>query len=396
MRNKKNIYIIVGILLLFVVIVGGIKYFDVSLAFFNKQVYVPQFSRYECVPLEGVNMKNVDLGIIDNAGQFYPCTGYASNTYIPGGIGLQCEFSVDAESFVITSLSSGADCPLGVQENEIGEKCKVLSGTKSSSGVSTLYVSEGRQIYVNPATWFGLGKVRMYAKYPAYGLKYVGASNLGLPTTNACTIESLGNDYHTVNFGTDNFVAPNNPVSVVSRLQPAIDKQVITVEGINGGEPIYVINPREYWTLTTTDDGLLIVDTSQPVKKDSRIECVPPLLCDENAKKLVNLEEQSCDVYGGSVVGYAPVAGSNTKFCKYECSSGTLKETSDCVTLQECSADKPYFNYNTGKCEGLEYAPVEKKDYMLWIILGILALLIVVIIVIVVLLSKKKGTGFVF
>jgi len=372
MKNKNKYYFYV-----FGLIICGFLFFasmmsfisQGQLAFFNKVVYEPSFGTAKCSAIDGTNMQLRSLGEIDDSGEYYDCKNSDKHvvTYIPPG--KNCEFTINpngASGYVDSWIC--ADTATTYKDNTCVKQTNIWSNDISVA--TTMPLSSSKRLFVNPNTLYG--KVKMQARYPAYGLEVKMASGYEIPQAIDCKLNSIYED-DKVHIAGDkdksldelNNVYPSIPLNMVMGLKPAISRQVVIIEGINGGNPIYITRPRGYYQkVKEAEDGFLYVDTESGEFKDSKIQCIPGLPgCSDEAKKIA-LSDTACDKYGGSIVGYAPTTDNPNELCTYTCTDGKLRvNNNDCITIQDCTPEMPFFNYQTGQCEAVTSESVCEEGY---------------------------------
>lgn len=333
-----------------------------SFSLIGDEIFVPKYFTGECKP-RADNLAQLTISSHTDEGKFYSCTTQEAGKYIPQVNGIQCEYEIsDFSSATVYKCN-------GITTNKADlstTKCeKVFSIFSSVSDWTPFRVNAGDSIYINTDKVFGDAKLRV--EYPSYGLRIRTADGFVQSTTNTCKVNSINDrEYHTINVGSRIEIVPDVPFNAVSGLQKAISTQAVTLNDVESGKDIYITRPGYYYMIKKAEDGFKYVDTAGGEKFSNNIECIPRTTgCSDDAK-IIKLEDQSCDKFGGSITNYAPVQGDNTKLCKYSCDGGTLSVSSDCIQVQKsCPADKPLWDTSTGQCTSVaEPEPEEPTDYL--------------------------------
>ena len=395
-KSKKTRNVLIGIALFLAIAFIGL-FSSQGFVIVQEEVYIPQYWVAEC-SARADNMAVLDLGKIDNDGEFFGCTTEDSGKYIPVVNGVQCKFFVEQGGFSYSAY----ECPADVDnEDDVGSDCVKLQGAlQIADNQERFVIDAGKQIFINPISFFGVGDTNLEAEYPSYGLKITQADGYKSATTLNCDASSinannLNEDFHTIDLENALFVAPDSPLNVVSGLQRAYSNQLVSLDAVAGGDLIYISRPNYYYKVKQAEDGFKYVDTSKGESFSSKIECIPRTTgCSDDAKAVM-LEDQSCNKYGGAITSYAPVQGDATQLCKYSCTSGKLKLTDNCIAVQsDCPAEKPLWNPETGECVSNSVADEDEEatDYTLafMIAIGVLFILIILVIVFLVVDKKKK------
>lgn len=330
------------------------------LALLQRSIWIPQYWSGECVPRADNKYELQITSHTDNP-TWYHCTTQESGKWIPVYPGVQCEYIVDTNEF-----KSIYTCD-GITSNNADlstNKCSKQSGIFLSTSKNSFVIDAGDSIYINTNQAFGNAK--LYAKYPSYGIKIHQADGLITATTTNCLLNSINAndkgvvDLHTVGQKDRVEIKPDIPFNVVSGLRPAISTQSVSLNDVENGYPIYITRPGFYNLIKKADDGFEYADTAQEFRS-ARIECIPRTAGCNDEARIVKIEQQSCDKFGGSIVGYAPVQGDSTRLCKYACLNGVLKAQNDCIEIpQGCPSDKPLFDANTGRCVTLSEQTLTK------------------------------------
>ncbi len=382
-KNKNNNKILIGLTLIIAIIsivistsyiysyfIGNSQEFTIV----SEPVFIGQFFRAECVERpESMNLKTITSHTDEPT--FYYCSMSETGTYVPLINGINCEYYVSEFSAV-----KAFECTEKVNEDEITQsnKCKSLNPNLFGDNSNLYSVNAGNYLYLN--TNKIIGDATLQVRYPSYGLKAVTATNYGFPTTTSCLISSISNNYHSIGV-IDEEVKPTVPFNVVTNFVESISTSVVYLNDISE-DIIYISKPGYYMNIIYTDDNLRIVDTRQEFS-DNRIECIPRTTgCSDEAKILTNLEEQSCDIFGGAITDYSPIYGDNTKLCKYNCQNGKLSLTSDCINvIKECPDNKPIWDSSTGECTILIDEDEKDDEPFNWLIVifGVFGILIVIV-----------------
>lgn len=328
-----------------------------SFSLIGEEIYMPKYFTGECKP-RADNMAQLTISSHNDKGKFYSCTTQEAGKYIPQVNGVQCEYEISD-----FSLATVYKCD-GITSNKAdldSNKCeKVFSIFSSVSDWTPFRVNAGDSIYINTNKVFGDAKLR--AKYPSYGLRLRTADGFVQATTNTCEVNSIDRrEYHTIDVKNRLEIVPDVPFNAVSGLQKAISTQAVTLNDVESNKEIYITRPGYYYMIKSAEDGFKYVDTAGGEKYSSNIECIPRTTgCSDDAK-IIQLEDQSCDAYGGSITNYAPVQGDSTKLCKYSCDGGSLSVTNQCIEVQKsCPSDKPLWDTSTGQCTSVAEPPEEE------------------------------------
>ena len=316
------------------------------LALLGRTIYIPQYWVGECSPRVD-NLAEVEIKSHTNSPTFYHCTTADAGKWIPQVNGVQC-------TYIITGFSTATirNCE-GVVNKLDNSKCSGdLTSTFGDKQFFT--VNAGDTLYIDTNSLFGTAK--LVAKHPSYGIKIHQADGLITATSTNCLLNTINAndkgviDLHTIGQKDRVEVLPDNPFNVVSGLRPAISSQAVSLNDVENGFSIYITRPGFYNLIKKADDGFEYVDTRQEFRSD-RIECIPRTSGCNDEARIVKIEQQSCDKFGGKIVGYAPVQGDSTKLCKYACMNGVLKVQNDCIEIpKSCPSDKPLFDSQTGRC----------------------------------------------
>ena len=346
--KKKNKVLKLLWIISFILIIGSSIYIfgNKSLTLFQEQVWIPKYWTGRCEP-RADNLAELKITTHTDKPTFYHCTTQEAKKWIPLVNGVQCEYTIRKYSFAEAWICSG----FVDSTQELKAKCnKEFSLFNSFSEVSrSITVNSGDSVYIDTT---GFGEADLTVKYPSYGLKTRSADGFENPTTTNCLLNTLTSNFHTINLKDKLEVLPDVPFNAVTNLEPAITRQAVRLSYIRDNEPIYITRPGFYNLIKTADDGFIYVDTTQEFS-DNRIECIPGVACSDEAK-IIKITEQTCDKYGGNIVGYAPVTSDSSQLCKYSCSSGKIKKTNDCIKVpSSCPVDTPLWDTTTGKCVGI-------------------------------------------
>ena len=343
--NTLNIILAVSVIvLLFGVVFAGTNQ---GFSLFQEQVFVPQYFTGECVA-RADNLQEIQVASHTDDPTFYHCDTQEAGKWVPNVPGVQCEYNVVGE------LQSVHICE-GFTENE-NDIPGIFSGgsPECSDDVSNLgsehefSVEAGDTIYINSAAPFG--DAELTVKYPSFGLRLRSADGFVQSTSNDCLLNSLPQQFHTTGAGDRLEIIPDVPFNAVSALQPAISTQAVRLIDVQNGEPIYISRPGFYHLIEQADDGFLFVDTTKEFSS-TNIQCIPRTTGCSDEAKIVQIEEQSCDEFGGSITNFAPVANDPTQLCKYSCTDGSLALTNDCIQVQpSCPPETPLWDTTTGEC----------------------------------------------
>lgn len=376
-KSKRKTFLYGLSAILAIIILGMLSTGNFGFTVVNEDVRLASFTRAECSP-RADSMEEFYLGKTDGE-EFYACTSEnAGNKYIPLTQGVQCEFDVKQGGLTFHEV---AEC-----DKEDKDTCTELSGTFSpTDNVQTYRVDAGKYLFVNPQA---LSSTEVYGRFPSFGLRVIDDRNFGFDQTLNCDISSLyGTDFHTVGAENLKIVQVGRPVNVVTGTSVATSTRLVRLDDVAGGDLIYIAEIGAYWQVKTADDGFKYVDTTQPKQFDEDIECLPRFQgCSDDAK-IIPLEEQTVDRFGGAVgSNYAPVEGDPTKLCRYEVSNGKLRVTNDCVASNEaCPADKPIFDYRNGECVSQQppHETTDEIDYLFILSVGMVLLFLIVVVLII-------------
>jgi hypothetical protein len=359
-KKTKNNLGFIGLFLLGIlfVISGGLYSYSIvsgqSFSIVNEEVFLPQYWTAECI--ERSQPLTVDIPSHTDTPTFYSCTTSQSGTYIPLVAGVSCNFMPSDFSFVDVYVcdvkyDSQGRVIDGIPKNKEDRRCVSKLGTFEVDSSPRVNVPAGDYVYIDTDKVFGDATLR--AEFPSYGLRVRSADGFVNPTTVSCEIQSIsGIDYHTLDRGDRVEVLPNVPLNAVSGLQKAFSTQVVSLDRVREGEPIYISRPGFYQIIKEAEDGFKYVHTELGEIRDSSIECIPRTSgCSDDAR-IVKIVEQSCDKFGGVINNYAPIEGDTSKLCKYDCESGKLKLSNDCIEVRQdsCPADKPVYDAQSGDC----------------------------------------------
>lgn len=389
---KNNKIKFFGLILIFLSVItltiGGI-WLSVSsqeqeFALIGEQIWLPQYLSGRCVP-RADNLATININSHSDDGQFYSCTTQEANKYIPLVNGIECKYEISDFSSATVYLCDG----IVTNKADLStSKCqRVLNIFSGITSWQPFIVNAGDSIYINTNKVFGDAKLRV--EYPSYGLLIEDAQGQDYATTNTCEVNSInGRQFHTIDVGSRLEIKPDFPFNVVTGLQRAISTHAVTLNDVANGQEIYIVRPGYYNLIKEAEDGFKYVDTNKEYADDD-IECIPRTTGCSDEAKIIELEDQSCDIYGGAITNYAPVQGDNTQLCKYTCSGGTLSKTSDCIKVQtDCPADKPLWDTETGECAGVgEVEQGEPLDYTPFFLI---AFGVIVILIVLTLLRRKN------
>lgn len=383
------------VLLLFILLIAGIATVLGSLvltqqSFFGGTVLVPVFGRIECV---GSN-QFLDLGKIKDVGSTYNCPPAGAFTFDP------CVYSVEAVGWASSSLVEDCD--------QTTSSCKKLYNWASSSipKFLTIQIQPGRQLHINPDTPFAWDNDAspISVTYQQYRLEQIELGHKVYGTD--CAVSNLNkldvlpdekiesnqiiNDYK----GTPTLKKGEIVNYIIGSVPITDSKNVVTIAGINNGQPIDVIAPGTYYPVVKSDKGTYYVDSRQ-VMYNSNLQCTPATpYCEQSStgtKVVVQPTGQTCTALSGVSDSYTPI--SDTKSCKLQCTGGVTSITSDCVTrIDKCPADKPVFNVATNSCVTLVAPPADEGFDFNKALPWITAIIFIVVILVIALVYKNpKG-----
>jgi len=375
MKNKK--FVGIGIFLILLIAFIGFSMVSnkdsQSYSLFGDSVWLPQYWVAKCIPRADTNAEIQITTHTDNP-TFYTCDTNTAKKYIPMVNGVQCQFSFDKfEAITVYSCKGKVTDKSKINDPSVCTDIRSgFSSVVSRATAKSWTVNAGDTLYVDTDAIFG--DATMFARYPSYGLEVRTADGFTGATTTNCEVNSIDtNKYHTIDKGSRTEVKPDFPLNVVSGLKQGLSTQAVTLSDIENGKPIYITRPGYYYLILTSEDGFRYVATDKGERSSERIECIPRTSGCTDEAKIVPLESQACDMYGGAITNYAPIIGDNSQLCKYTCESGKLSKSTDCIKVQtSCPADKPLWDTTTGNCIGLsDEKPVqEESSYTaLWVLL---------------------------
>lgn len=376
-QNKKRAYIpvIITSMILVALIVAGIYTNPAGLTLYGESVWIPQYLSGTCVERSN-SFQGRTIDHTDDP-TWYHCTTNEAGTYIPDTE--ECEYTISGFNTYDAIMCSGytedkedADC----DDKTLG--IEVFSYTSK-----TFFVAEGDSLYLNTGRLGG--DTALVAKYPSYGLRVETADGRDWETTTNCYLSSLSGDVHIIDENVELEVHPEVPFNAVTGLSLAKSTQSVVLSGVNAGRPIYITKPGYYYQITEAEDGFSYVDTTREYAS-ARIECIPRTTgCSDDAK-VVELEDQSCDQFGGAIADYSPVQGDQTQLCKYACTDGKLSVTNDCIQIvNDCPDDKPLWNARTGQCVALEEElPDDNEEFdpfFIYLGMGVIFALLIILVI---------------
>jgi len=348
----------------------------------DKPIYFPLYLTAECVPVEGTNMATKQVTTHTDTARFYECTTKESPTggYIPNSPNLQCEYEI-----VDSSLWDVRQCPMTATSKD---QCTQLTGKVSTAlGTSTrkIYsIPVNTKIYIDTDKVFG--DALLFVRYPAYGLQVRQADGYLQETTNNCLLNKVGVTVHPIDLSVENEIKPGIPYNVVAASVLGKTNQYVSLAGIEKGAPIYISRPGYYFKISVAQDGFEYIDTRVEYNNPA-IECIPRTTGCSDEAKVIKLAEQKCSATSGTPVGYAPVQGDLDTLCKYQCNSGTVTKTNDCIEIPTTPCPEGS-NYNTAshQCESLSGKVVTPEKTQMS---GMLVLLFIIFAVIGALIGWK-------
>jgi hypothetical protein len=357
MTRKKQNNNVAYMIIAAVILVASLFFANQQLALFGQEVYLPGFFRAECVE-RTESMSRFQVSTHTDDPTFYECTTKGTGRYVPITSGIACKYFPTDYTFI-----DAWDCPLSATISDKKGCDEILD-----DNFDFWRINAGRKILIDTDKL--IGNARLFAEYPSFGIKAVSADNYGFPHTTSCELSSVkGKNYYTVEPQNRLEIPPGSPVNFMTKLSKGISTQVVTLPDVENGDPIYIINIGQYYKIK--DQGeFLYVDTQETFKSD-KIECIPRIACSDDAKS-IDLTDQTCDMYGGSIGGYAPVPGDNTEICKWKCEDNKLKQTNDCIQVRQCPPEKPLWDAFTGECVIIVSPPTppENNNMLLWILAG--------------------------
>ena len=372
-KVKRTLSIVGIILFLAVLAIYGSQSFAV---FQGGQVWLPEFGRLKC----DVYPLNIQLGQVPKGGASFVC---GSNAYIPNS----CSYHVSSG----TSYSA-LECE---RDSDV---CKTIrSGLEItiSRDEKTFTIPSGKRLFIKPFIVTGNINVRETAN--SYRLHQIDSGFEIIDPKGCKLVEARSesflpsddrNNVQTQNYQGEIYMAPDTLFHYISKLTPSLSKNVVTIQGINSGEPIYIYDLGRYYPIVTVKEGefkgQLVADTWSP-KEDDRIKCLPAGdFCSSDATKIVPTEKK-CSESGGLTGEYKPTLTVN-RYCTLACNkaTGLIDYTNDCKTINPCPPDKPLRDPRSLECvsgstPGL---PQEKTDLTPLYIMGIAFLLVLILVLI--------------
>ncbi|QGH73152.1 MAG: hypothetical protein [Siphoviridae sp. ctjeG17] len=378
-QNTRNI--IIGILLIF--IVGVVAVYSQSFSLLGREVWTPRYFSASC-EARADNLAEVVIPTHNDNAKWYHCrTENAGGKYIPNVAGVQCTYIV--KNFDAADIKICTGYTEKTSDLSTGKCTQDLTGAFGNR--QEFIVNAGDSIYIDTDRAFG--DAELSAKYPSWGIKTQSPDGYKGPTTINCLTSSLsGSSIHLVGSNDALTIQPDSPFNAVAGLERAISSQAVTLKDVANGKPIYISRPQYYFMIKTADDGFEYVDTQQEYFS-ANIQCIPRTTGCSDEAKTIQLEQQSCDKFGGALVGYQPVNGDANQLCKYSCSAGKLSKTNDCIAVkQSCPVDFPLWDANTGQCTANVVVKGEQQptNYVPLLIIAIFFIIAVII----VLLSKRR------
>lgn len=400
----KLVISIIAVVLIALVFTGG---FGLQ-SFVNEPIVIPFYTSAKCVPIESRNMDTISLSTNNNKPVVYNCLSYnkESGNYIPSG--KECEFKIENSNVALTTvfvcdrddlnkikkttLSEINSLTIDdVKKAGCEEKTQSFLGSLGQDTIPTIIVPEGSVIYIDTANV--LSKIAtIQAKYPSYGLEIRLDNNRLNPVTPTCLLSDLTNkeDFHRIDGNSNNIVQIDKPINFITALNRVESSgRVITTQGLNSGEPIYVEEVGYYYPVKRADDGLLYVDINNK-KSSNMIECIPNVGgCNAEAKK-IKLEEAECQANGiGVMEGWFTTDTPNV-YCQMECVDGKNKISKDCVNTQ-CS-DTEVYDFNKKSCVDLteRLTGVESQDFNFYIIAFMIVGAVLIYAILSLFVGKKK------
>lgn len=368
-QKKSNKFFIIATL---IVVLIGVGLFSQGFTILGEEVWIPKYFSGECIT-RADNLATISIAGHTDEPTWYHCTSKDSGKHIPLVSGVECEYIVSDFSTATIRVCEGTDEKLS--DSKCTDDLTSTFGDKQS-----FTVDAGDSIYINTDS-FG-DDATLNAKYPSYGIQFESADGFKSSTTTSCFINTIdAGEFHTVDVGNRLQIIPDVPFNAVNGLQRAISNQAVTLSDVENGKPIYISRPNYYHLIKTAEDGFKYVDTTREFSTN-RIECIPRTTGCSDEAKVIPMEDQSCDKFGGAITNYAPVQGDASKLCKYNCESGKLSLSSDCIEVKtECGEETPLWDTTTGECvRFLDDNPEEKNNNLiiLGIIVGVWAILMIV------------------
>lgn len=378
LNNLKNSDVIITILVV-IALAGVIMGANAQLTIFKEEVRKGFYTSTKCVERTD-SMRWSDYKPVSDNGEFLSCKSSDLGAWMPLDMGLQCEFEPESP---FASYYNIYRCPGDVESySEVETRC-----TDELDHVSTYTIDVGDKLYVNPNTLLD-GSMKVRNKHPSYGLQVFYADGRISSVTNNCLLTSMGNFEQDTELAerTDNrAVKPGHPLNTVTLSTTVRSSNLITVDRIEGGDPIYVLRPHYYRTVEETEEGTLFVDTKEE-HKDESLECLPSnQLCNADARWKDEDSPERCEDLGGGVTAgavtdYQQVPENPYKMCKWRCEGGESKMTDDCKIVDADCDEGEQWSWQNYKCVDSAIAPPEKQgfDAGFWVLLGSLVVLLAV------------------
>ena len=350
---KNNIAVILIAILGFAILAVGTSQIVGSQSFslIQETVHIPQYFTGECVN-RADHLAEISRPEHTDSPTWYHCDSQEAGKWIPDINGVQCEYITKGQASAVHVCD-------GFTENENDLPGLFGGGSPDCSdnlgqtqftidGEQRFTVNAGGSIYIDTSR--PIGDAELSVKYPSFGLRLRSADGFVQSTSNDCLLNSLGSEFHTVDAGNRLEIIPDVPFNAVSALQPAISTQAVRLADVENNQPIYISRPGFYHLIKNAEDGFPYVDTTKEFNSN-KIECIPRTTGCSDEAKIIQIEDQSCDKFGGSITNFAPVADDPTKLCKYSCSDGSLELTNDCIDVTaSCPPETPLWDTTTGKC----------------------------------------------
>jgi len=127
----------------------------------------------------------------------------------------------------------------------------------------SLVLNKANNYLLIQQVFLGLGKSRLKARYPSYGLRVESLGGFKPPLTTSCTLASYNTAVKTkIHLLEDSafIVQPGVALNSVVGLAPIKSSLIVSIPSINGGNIIYVNKPNYYFSILEAEDGVLYAD----------------------------------------------------------------------------------------------------------------------------------------
>lgn len=345
---KKNIKIIIGVLLL-IGIVGVLAYFGIQQSTFNfttGKVYLPNYVSIFCGRLPTQIDDSWSINDKGSSTCGYKGTETEDNLNIEAYVPYGCNY-IPQKSLKYKIVSLSDSCNWGIFED----------GTRVNTG-ATIKVDYGKKICFNEDSW---GSTLVKVTADKYGLRISSANGKVIFTKN-CDLQSNIQNLKDIDYipgftEVPMRIEPKDSVDhyINGYSEVVNDKDVVTFEG----NKIYIYAINSYYPIEKSADGYDFANSLKP-RTNNKLICVPsqnPLCI--GGTEIKKLEDQSCSGFN-LPEGYVSIGGNEE--CTFKCINGKLVKD-DCRIIAKCPADKPYRNPITNVCESsASPRPIDKNE----------------------------------